>query len=360
MLSLAANRRRSTCVTRGWGGPGNPQTFAARSRANLSAMTDSLLLSESVYGLSEYLERRFQLRYVEAGKTLAERTVTVSCDDIDVIGSVFGRAAGFVTYRSGRTVVVENRTVLVIAESIDRTVDIRVLGDPDAVDSTVAMLTSRFPLVPVRVEWMYKPGESVKLPIRTDNLPVSEFYPQLGGETLASYYSRFMASGSNVLVLIGPPGTGKTSFIRGLLHHTGSGAVVSYDASVLESDEIFADFMSGKEAFMILEDADTFLSSRSKSGNTIMHRFLNIGDGLISTSGKKIVFSTNLPSVRDIDPALLRPGRCFDVMKFGRLDTGTAKRIRPEWVGTNPVSLAELLGDGGDTGVANTSVGFVS
>lgn len=357
MLYPFAIPHRSAYVTGGWAGPGSPQTFASRSRATLSAMTDSLLISESVYGLSEYLERRFQLRYVKNGTPLAERTVTVSCDDIDVIGSVFG--PGYTTYRSGRTLVVENQTVLVIAESIDRTVEVRVLGDPDAVDRTVVTLSNRFTPVPVRVEWVYKPGESVKLPIRSDNLPVTKFYPGLAGESLTGYYNRFMASESNVLVLIGPPGTGKTSFIRGLLHHTGSGAIVSYDTSILESDEIFADFMSGKEAFMILEDADTFLSSRSKGGNTIMHRFLNIGDGLISTRGKKIVFSTNLPSVRDIDPALLRPGRCFDVMKFGRLDADTAKRIRGDYAGDSPVSLAELLGDGGDTGAVSGSVGFL-
>lgn len=233
------------------------------------------------------------------------------------------------------------------------------MGDSAAVDTVISTLTSTFVPVPVRVEWVYKPGESVKLPIRTDNLPMSEFYPALGDETLSSYYDRFMRSGSNVLVLIGPPGTGKTSFIRGLLHHTGSGAIVSYDTAILESDEIFADFMSGKEAFMVLEDADTFLSSRSKGGNTIMHRFLNIGDGLISTSGKKIVFSTNLPSVQDIDPALLRPGRCFDVMKFSKLSADLAKSIRPDYTRTDPVSLAELLGDGGDNGSAHTAVGFV-
>ncbi len=166
-----------------------------------------------------------------------------------------------------------------------------------------------------------------------------------------------MASGSNVLVLIGGPGTGKTSFIRGLLHHTGGGAMVSYDTAILESDEIFADFMSGEETFMILEDADTFLSSRSKGGNTIMHRFLNLGDGLMSTSGKKIVFSTNLPSVRDIDDALLRPGRCFDVMGFGRLEPDRARAVKPDYAGTLPVSLAELLGEGGV--VTKPTVGFL-
>jgi hypothetical protein len=326
-------------------------------------MTDNtprtLLLSESVYGLSEYLERRFQLRYVESSHALSERTITIMCDDVVGIVAVFDPNQ-YVTYQSGRSVIVENETILVTAESIDRTAEIRILGNSSDVDSAVSLLSSNFPLVPVRVKWMYKGnGDSVKLPIRTDNLPRTEFYPALAGEPLTDYYDRFMASGSNVLVLIGPPGTGKTSFIRGLLHHTGGGAIVSYDTSILESDEIFADFMSGKETFMILEDADSFLSSRSKGGNTIMHRFLNIGDGLISTSGKKIIFSTNLPSVRDIDDALLRPGRCFDVMKFGRLEPDRARAICPDYTGTQPVSLAELLGEGGMARTPGPGVGFV-
>lgn len=316
----------------------------------------SLLLSETTYGLSEYAERRFQLGYLESSAPLSETSIAVMCENIADLIPLFD----FPSYRSGRKLVIENpdQSVLVMAEASDRIAEIDIMGERGAVDRVASVIKSHFDPVPVRVKWVYKAnGDNVKLPIRTDNLPRSEFYPQLGDEELTDYYDRFMASRSNVLVLIGPPGTGKTSFIRGLLHHTGGEALVSYDTAILESDEIFADFMSGEETFMILEDADSFLSSRSKGGNTIMHRFLNLGDGLMSTRGKKIIFSTNLPSIRDIDDALLRPGRCFDAMRFGRLDPDTAKRIRPDYAGTVPVSLAELLGEGGMT--TKPTVGFV-
>jgi len=97
---------------------------------------------------------------------------------------------------------------------------------------------------------------------------------------------------------------------------------------------------------MVLEDADSFLSSRSKSGNTVMHKFLNVGDGLLSTRGKKIVFSTNLPSTRDIDDALLRVGRCFDVLKFRGLTEQEVKRIAgADFVSDHyPITLAEVFG----------------
>jgi hypothetical protein len=316
-----------------------------------------LSLTESTYGLIEYIERRFQLGYLESSSPLASTKIAVMCEEITHLIPLFN----FPSYQSGRKLAFENpnQSVLVVAEYMDRVAEIEITGRKDAVDEAARAITARFDPVPVRVKWVYKANcDSVKLPIRIDNLPRTEFYPTLAGEELTDYYSRFMGSGSNVLVLIGPPGTGKTSFIRGLLHYTGGGAIVSYDTAILESDEIFAEFMSGDETFMVLEDADTFLSSRSKSGNTIMHRFLNLGDGLMSTSGKKIIFSTNLPSVRDIDDALLRPGRCFDVMRFGKLSADEARAVRPDYAGTAPVSLAELLGEGGNTGPANHPVGF--
>ena len=81
---------------------------------------------------------------------------------------------------------------------------------------------------------------------------------------------------------------------------------------------MFARFIEDDAEVMVLEDSDAFLKSRT-DGNTMMHRFLNVGDGLVTTKGKKMIFSTNLPSIRDIDSALIRPGRCFDIVTFGEL-----------------------------------------
>jgi ATP-dependent 26S proteasome regulatory subunit len=46
-------------------------------------------------------------------------------------------------------------------------------------------------------------------------------------------------------------------------------------------------------------------------GNEHLHRFLTIADGVVRSQGRKIIFSTNLPNVGDLDDALIRPGRCF-------------------------------------------------
>ncbi len=87
---------------------------------------------------------------------------------------------------------------------------------------------------------------------------------------------------------------------------------------------------------MVLEDSDAFLKSRN-DGNTMMHRFLNVGDGLVTTKGKKMVFSTNLPSIRDIDSALVRPGRCFDIITFDTLTVQQANVLANKLEVTLPV-----------------------
>ena len=135
---------------------------------------------------------------------------------------------------------------------------------------------------------------------------------------------RSMNADSNILLLIGPPGTGKTSFIRGLLQHQKTSAIVTYDSEILEKDYVFARFIESASEIMVLEDADTFLKPR-KDGNTMMHKFLNVGDGLVTTRRKKMIFSTNLPSTKDIDPALIRPGRCFDIVHFDLLNQTQAE-----------------------------------
>ena len=169
-------------------------------------------------------------------------------------------------------------------------------------------------------------GASVEIPLRPDKSPVDEMYPWLGDETLAEYYDRFMESDASILLLIGPPGTGKTTFIRGLLQHANQSAMVSYDANILSKDYVFASFVEGKMGLMVIEDADNFLSSRSE-GNDMMHKFLNVGDGLVTTKNKKLIFSTNLPSIRDVDSALIRPGRCFDIITFSNLNKEQAQKL---------------------------------
>ena len=94
----------------------------------------------------------------------------------------------------------------------------------------------------------------------------------------------------------------------------GENAEVMYtaDQRALKSDEIFVDFITGSHDAFVIEDSDLLLTART-SGNEEMHRFLAIADGVARSQGRKIIFTTNLPNVNDIDEALVRPGRCYAV-----------------------------------------------
>ncbi len=212
------------------------------------------------------------------------------------------------------------------------------------------------------IEWVYNGrGDSIEVPLNF-RPALKNAYPWIKG-SIESYIDDYINSEASVLILIGPPGTGKTTFIKNLIHRSGGNAKITYDERVMSDDSFFAHFIEGEEQFLIMEDADTFLASRA-DGNTMMHRFLNVSDGLISAKNKKLVFSTNLPSVRDVDSALMRPGRCYDVLEFRALTRDEATCVAQELGRELPdgveFTLTELFNKQPSDGNAlNRRVGFI-
>lgn len=182
------------------------------------------------------------------------------------------------------------------------------------------------------IDWHFLNGRSGLASASFDELandPIhDESYPSLGC-SVAEFVDRYLAAGETVLVLQGPPGTGKTRLVRAILAgmsaRKGDTAKVMYtaDKNALEKDELFVDFITGSHDAFVIEDADHMLKARS-SGNHDLHRFLAIADGVVRAQGRKIIFTTNLPNITDIDDALLRPGRCFASVRTRMLDRDEA------------------------------------
>ena len=259
------------------------------------------------------------------------------CEDLKVrvTGQVWGEwvrknfSDSIITcFDSNDYMVIDEQNKNMFVSSVHREYcDVSIIGSESWISQVKSQISADFDSNPCHIEWVYNErGDSIDLKLDNVRTPVEEMYPWLNGESLASYYDRYMQSDANILILTGDPGLGKTTFIRGLLFHHNCSAMVSYDANVLNGDSVFANFMSNSTSIMILEDSDVFLGART-DGNSLVQKFLNIGDGLISTRDKKMIFSTNLPSIKDIDPALTRPGRCFDVVSFEALNKHQAQKL---------------------------------
>lgn len=314
---------------------------------------------------SEIMQRR-----VEANLSTVQRDTTVLCNRSQWQKWAEDRFSNWLfqqTNASSGFIVEENTNNFIKFDVNSNSTNVRAFGDAEFAERIVELVESNFDVVTSYIEWIYgADGNSVNVPLNRARLPVAEMYPFLKGESLESYYDRYMESSANILLLIGPPGTGKTTFIRGLLAHRECSAIVTYDAGILEKDGFFARFIEDDAEIMVLEDSDAFLKSRS-DGNTMMHRFLNVGDGLVTTKGKKMIFSTNLPSIRDIDSALIRPGRCFDIVTFDALGEADAVKLAnklgvPLDEGKEKYSIAEIFNQQSaqaQTAKATRKVGFV-
>jgi hypothetical protein len=214
------------------------------------------------------------------------------------------------------------------------------------------------------IDWHFLSGndlESASIEEMADDDLRDRAYPEVR-EGVKPFIARYLAAPETVLVLQGPPGTGKTRLIRAILgemsRRKGEEARAMYtgDMRALSSDQIFVKFITGEDEAFIVEDADHLLKPRA-DGNQHLHRFLAIADGVVRAQGRKIIFSTNLPNVGDLDEALIRPGRCFARIHVRSLTYEEAQALAAEIAAGDAeklarASLALAAGQGGKRSLA--------
>lgn len=170
------------------------------------------------------------------------------------------------------------------------------------------------------------------------NKQTKAFYPWFEHD-FDQFCQDFFKSNKSVLLLIGPAGVGKTTMCRNLLKNYNKPTMLANNEQLFHTSALFEHFAGSDDELLLIEDADNAVGPRSE-GNAGMSFLLNLTDGIIPLK-KKFVIVTNLASIKKVDPALIRPGRCFDILEFRNLTAIEAQDARKS-VGLQAIDLVSV------------------
>ena len=165
-------------------------------------------------------------------------------------------------------------------------------------------------------------------------------------------------------ILQGAPGTGKTSFLRHVVHQLRRNHRFYYlpvTVYPLLAAPATVDFWlkeienySEQRRVVIIEDAETLLMQRGADNHDALSNLLNLADGFLGTFLNLQIICTVNTSIDKIDPALLRPGRLLAKYTFNRLSFEQAQKLAAAKSLTISVqqsySLAEIYNNGTEDG----------
>ena len=152
-----------------------------------------------------------------------------------------------------------------------------------------------------------------------------------------------------LILFHGMPGTGKSTYIRYLIHCQKKRVIFLPPrlAGNLDSPQLVNMLLENRNSILVIEDAEDLLVSRDSNSNSGISMLLNLTDGILGeTLGIQVICTFNT-HVSNIDKALLRKGRLLALYEFKPLETQKAKALLEE-IGVNdyfpdkPMTLAEL------------------
>ncbi|WP_157558642.1 AAA family ATPase [Microscilla marina] len=152
------------------------------------------------------------------------------------------------------------------------------------------------------------------------DLNIGELYNDDFQEVHETIMESLTADRAGLILLHGDPGTGKTSYIKGLItKHPGQAFIFIQNEFVNEllRPDFVSFLLNHKNAVLIIEDAEKVIITREQSNaNSVVSTILQLTDGLFSDYLNIKIICTFNTSIEKIDKALLRKGRMIAYYDF--------------------------------------------
>jgi hypothetical protein len=150
-----------------------------------------------------------------------------------------------------------------------------------------------------------------------------------------------------LVILHGPPGTGKTSYIRHLCGLTDKPKLfIPPNLALRIADPEFINLLhDNTNSILLIEDAEELLTKRDATGSNAVSNLLNLSDGLLSDGFHIQIICTFNADLARIDKALLRKGRLIASYAFEALAQPKAQALATSLGQEVPVIEAMTLAD---------------